>query len=288
MRIVYLNGKFLPIEQAKVSVLDRGFLFADGVYEVVPVYENHAFRLEQHLERLRTSMAGISLSLSTSNAELTEIIHQLLTKNQAINGNSQMVYLQVTRGAAPERYHAWTTNLEPTVFIQATPLPKMDEAVLQKGLKAITLPDVRWENCHIKSIMLLANVLMFQQAKQEDAQEAILLRNGLVIEGATSNVFIVKNGIIKTPPKCNHLLGGITRDFVIELAKTHHIACKEIAITETELRTADEVWVTSSTKEIYPIVKLDDKAVANGKPGEVWQRMHQYYRQSIINLINQK
>jgi D-alanine transaminase len=281
MRTVYLNGKFLPVDQAHVSVLDRGFLFGDGIYEVIPVYNKIPFRLKQHLQRLRNSLQAIRLDASESDKDWENIFVELIDRNLKSYGENQAIYVQVTRGFAPERLHLFPTELQPTIFAQTTALKTLSLEELNRGLEAITLPDPRWQNCHIKSIALLPNILLYQQAKEAGAHEAILIRDGYAVEAATSNLFIIQKGIITTPPLSNHLLGGITRDFILELAQTHNLPCQENPVRESELRAADEIWVTSSTKEIYPIIKLDKQMVGSGKPGALWQQMIRHYHNYI-------
>ncbi len=286
MKIVYLNGEFLPLAEARVPVTDRGFLFADGVYEVIPVYNQQPFRLKEHLKRMQISLEGIQLVYKLEPQQWEKIFAELITANLALNGENQFIYFQITRGAPEDRAHPFPTNTAPTIFAQASAFKQLSLDELNQGMHAITAPDIRWQNCHIKSIALLANVMLFQQAKNVSAHETILLRDGKVIEGATSNVFIVKSGILKTPPLSNLLLAGITREFVLELAKKYHIPMEETNISEAELRAADEVWITSSTKEIYPIVKLDNKPIGGSKPGPVWEKMIRYYRDNINSKQN--
>ena len=276
MQIVYLNEKFLPLEQAQVSVLDRGFLFADGVYEVIPAYGRHLLRLGDHLQRLQSSLDGIRLSNPLSNERWTQLLNELISKN---DGDDQSIYVQVTRGAAEKRAHAFPTPVRHTVFCMSSPLLPVSKQQLQQGITAITLDDIRWHACHIKSTALLANVLASQQAVDKNASEAILLRDGVVTEGAVSNIFVVSNGIMLTPPKSPLLLPGITRDLIIELARSNAMVCKEQEISEQALRAADEIWITSSTREILPVVTLDGKVIADGKPGAVWHRMIDIYQE---------
>lgn len=270
MSIVYLNGEFLPKDEARVSVLDRGFLFGDGVYEVIPVYGGRLFRLEQHLERLDQSLAGIRLANPHTRPEWRQIIGQLV---ELQGGGDQSVYLQVTRGAAPKRDHAFPTDVRATVFAMSSPLTPNPPEVAQQGVAAITLEDIRWKYCHIKAVTLLANVLLRQQALDGGAVESILIRDGEVTEGAASNVFIVRAGELLTPPKGPFLLPGITRDLILELAAANGIPHREAAITEADLASAAEIWVTSSTREILPVTTLNGVPVGNGKPGPQWTRM---------------
>lgn len=277
---VYLNGEYLPLDQACVPVLDRGFIFGDGVYEVIPVYGGKAFRLPHHLQRLKNSMQAVRIANPYSDEEWSNIIDGVVTRND--NGD-QSIYLQITRGVA-RRDHRFPGDTKPTVFVMSNLFEPVPQQQLEHGVAAITLDDIRWQYCSIKSIALLPNILLRQQAVEQGAAEAILLRNGEVTEGAASNVFIVKDGVIITPPKTDCLLPGITRDLVVEQAQQHGLAIKEAIITQTELETADEIWLTSSTKEILPVTRLNNQPVGNGKPGVVWHQMHklyQAYKQSL-------
>jgi D-alanine transaminase len=267
--IVYLNGEFLPLDQAKVSVLDRGFLFGDGVYEVIPVYGGKPFRLDEHLQRLSNSLAGIQMAPPLS-AEQWEAVFQRLIQGE----DDQSVYLQVTRGAGSKRDHAFPKGVPPTVFAMCAPIAPIPAT----GAKAITVPDIRWQWCHIKAITLLANVLQRQQAVDEGCAEAILVRDGYAIEGAASNLFAVVDGVLLTPPKGNDILPGITRDLVVELAEANAIPLQERRIALDELNRAEEVWVTSSTREVLPIIELDGHRVGSGEPGPLWQRMNGLYQ----------
>ncbi len=281
MTTVYLNGVFLPIDQACVPVLDRGFLFGDGVYEVIPVYGGNLFRLEQHLQRLDHSLAGVRIGNPMSRTLWRDTLDELVERN---GGGDQSIYFQVTRGAAPKRDHAFPANVLPTVFMMSTPLAPLPADLAQNGIAAITLADIRWQMCDIKAITLLPNVLLRQEALDKGAAEAILLRDGLAVEGAASNLFIVKDGAIITPPKGPQLLPGITRDLILELAAAHQVPHRETVITEAELRAADEIWLTSSTREILPVTRLDGQAVSGGKPGPVWARMiglYQDYKRTL-------
>ena len=281
MNIVYLNGEFMPIEKACVSVTDRGFLFGDGVYEVIPAYGGRLLRLPHHLQRLQDSLDGIVLSNPLSESEWTQTLETLLARNRDNAGvnNDQSVYLQVTRGTAKKRGHAFPTEIHHTVYACSNPIPEPDPAVERNGVAAITLDDIRWAWCNIKAITLLPNVLLRQQAGERGAVEAILIREGCAIEASSSNIFIVQDDMVITPPKSPQMLPGITRDLVLELAKQHGISYREDNISEDMLHDADEVWITSSTREIVPVTQLDDKAVGNGLPGPVWKTMLSYYRE---------
>jgi D-alanine transaminase len=255
--------------------MDRGFLFGDGVYEVLPVYGGQLFRLMQHLERLDQSLAGIHLDNPLSRSTWRELLEELVRRN---GGGDQAVYLQVTRGVAPKRDHAFPPGVAATVFVMSNPLAPLPREQREQGVRAATLEDIRWRWCHIKAIALLPNVLLRQQALDAGADEAILIRDGEVTEGAASNVFIVRAGVLATPPKGPFLLPGITRDLILELAAANGIPHQEVSITEAALRQADEVWLTSSTKEILPVTRLDDSPVGIGRPGPLWTRLYQVYQ----------
>lgn len=276
---VFLNGEYLPADEAKVSVLDRGFIFGDGVYEVIPVYGGRLFRLPHHLDRLDHSLEGIRLANPLSHKRWQELLERLIELN---GGNDQSLYLQVTRGVA-KRDHSFPPDTEPTVFAMSSPVGPVPEQ-LREGIAAVSVEDFRWKLCHIKAIALLPNILLRQQAVDAGAAEAIMLRDGFVTEGAASNVFIVNNGVVLTPPKSNLLLPGVTRDLVVELCQKNGVPCVEGAISEMQLREADEIWLTSSTKEIIPVTLLDDQPVGSGQPGAVWKQLimlYQEYKQAF-------
>ncbi len=277
MSIVYLNGDYLPAEQAHVPVLDRGFLFGDGVYEVIPAYGGRPLRLDGHLARLEQSLAGIRIAPPMSREAWREVLETLLTRNDG-NGGDYSVYLQVTRGVASKRDHAFPEGVRPTVFAMVTPIAPVPEKLRTEGVAAITLDDIRWSYCNIKAITLLPNVLLRQAALDTGAAEAVLIRDGLAIEGAASNLFVVLDGVIVTPPLSPQLLPGITRDLVLELAAHHGLPHREDAITEAQLRSASEVWFTSSTKEVVPVTHLDGEPVGDGRPGPVWAQMIALYQ----------
>ncbi len=274
MNHVFLDGDFLPKEQAKVSVLDRGFLLGDGVYEVIPVYSGRCFQLSGHLIRLQNSLDGVRMTNPYSIEQWRDIIEELVTRN---GGGNQSVYLQVTRGVAP-RDHVFPEGVEPTAFVMSNPLQAVPEKYKKQGISAITLPDIRWQNCNIKAITLLPNSLLKQQAQDAGAQEALLIRDGYLTEGSASNAYAVIDSVIYTAPKDEKVLPGITRDLVIATAKKAGISLVEEAVSEAQLATADEIWVSSSTKEILPVTTLNDNAVGDGVPGVVWQKMDALYQ----------
>jgi D-alanine transaminase len=277
---VYLNGAFMPVEEAQISVLDRGFLFGDGVYEVIPVYGGHALRLDEHLQRLQRSLEAIQLVVSEP---WDELIAALIKSN---GGGDLSVYLQITRGVALKRDHAFPKASQPTVFMMTTPFTPVGELSQVQAIKAVTVADNRWLQCFIKSICLQPNVLLKQQAIDSGAQDAILVRDGVVTEAAAANVFVVKEGVVYTAPRDHLILGGITRDLVIELVQAAGIECYEEAPPVALLETADEIWITSSTREIVPVTELDDRPVGSGAIGPVWHiAMSQYqaYKQQFLN-----
>lgn len=274
MSTVFLNGGFLPLEQATISPLDRGFVFGDGVYEVIPVYGGRLFRLEEHLVRLDGSLEGIRLTSPHTHAEWARILHELVERN---HGGDQSVYLQITRGVA-RRDHAFPRDCVPTVFVMSSPLAPVPAEIRRSGVGAVTLEDIRWQYCHLKTIALLPNILLRQQALDQGAAEAILIRDGEATEGAASNLFIVRDGTLLTPPKGPRLLPGITRDLILELAVHHGIPQREAVITRDELTRADEIWLSSSTKEILPVTRLDGRPVGGGTPGPLWRRMIDWYQ----------
>lgn len=272
MANVYLNGDYVPLEEARVSVLDRGFTFGDGVYEVFLVYRRQIFRFEEHMQRLDNSLAAIHMQNPLSRDKWMEILMTLVQGHPAAD---QSLYLQITRGVS-ERDHAIALARTPTVFAMSKPLPQRD---LTRGISVITLEDIRWKYCHIKAITLLPSVLLRHQATLAGAVEAVLLRDGYVTEGAASNIFVVHNGLIKTPPKDGNLLPGITRDLVLELLAGAGIPCAETRISADDLQAAEEIWTTSSTWEIVPVIKLDGSPVGQGRPGRHWQRVFAIYQQ---------
>jgi D-alanine transaminase len=271
---VYLNGEFLPPDQARVSVFDRGFIFGDGVYEVIPVFGGRLFRLPHHLSRLDASLGAIRLRNPHTQQEWNSIFTRLLAEGSG----DQSIYLQITRGVAP-RDHAFPPNITPTVFAYAQPLKYSPPEQLAQGVAAVTAADIRWQRCDIKAIALLANALLRQEAIDQGAVEAILVRDGLVTEGAASNIFVVKNGRLVTPPKGPFILPGITRDLVVEIARAKGIPCDELPVKIETLTSADEVWLTSSTKEILPITRIDGRPVGNGKPGPMHAKMFALYKE---------
>ncbi|HXF66948.1 MAG TPA: D-amino acid aminotransferase [Burkholderiales bacterium] len=281
--IVYLNGEFLPLDQARVSVLDRGFIFGDGVYEVIPVYSRRPFRLPEHLRRLQRSLEAIRLANPLPEAEWTRVIHELVARRPE---EDQSVYLQVTRGAA-KRDHAFPKGAKPTVFLMSGPLATPSREMVERGVAAVTATDFRWLRCDVKAISLLANCLLRQQAVEAGAEETVLLREGYLTEGSASNVFAVKNGVLLAPPKNHLMLAGITYDVVLELAAAKKVPVEVREISEAEVRSADELWLTSSAKEVLAITTLDGRPVGEGRPGAVFRTIYQAFQEFKRSVMRQ-
>ena len=271
MTLAYLNGDFRQLQDIRISALDRGFLFADAVYEVIPVYAGRLFRRDAHLDRLARSLAGIRIEDPLDRPAWNALLDAIVAQN---GGGHQAVYLQVSRGVAP-RDHAFPEAATATVFAM-TRLREADPEV--SALHAVTRPDIRWRRCDIKSVSLLPNVLVRQEAADASASEAILIRDGRLTEGSATNVFVVDGQRVRTPPKSPHILAGVTRDLLIELMHTAGIDCSEVRVMETELASADEIWLSSSTKEVAPVVQLDGVAVGEGAPGPLWERVHALFQ----------
>lgn len=271
---VYLDGEFLAPEAARVSAFDRGFLFGDGLYEVIPVYKGRPFALAAHLDRLNRNLALMEIPAPMADADWQSLIGQLLEHTD----QDRYIYLQVTRGAAP-RDHAYPPQVTPTVFAYANTLSAVPAATLESGVAAITLQDIRWLRCDIKTTSLLGHVWLRQQAAARGAAEALLVRDGLVMEGAATNVFAVINGVARTAPLGPELLPGITRQVVIDLLRRNAVAVAEEAFTPGEMRAAEEVWITSSTKEILPVTRIDGESIAAGRSGPLFRRAHALFQE---------
>jgi len=272
--IVFLNGSFLRMDEARVPVLDRGFIFGDGVYEVVPVYARRPFRLQEHLRRLQYSLDQIRLANPYADQEWSRLILELIARCPHAD---QGLYLQVTRGVA-KRDHAFPKGAKPTVFMMTNALSTPFPEAVANGVAAITAADNRWLRCDIKSIALLGNVLMRQLAVEAGANETIMIRDGWLTEGSASNVFLVRNGVILAPPKSNLILPGTTYDVVLELAAKAGMPVEVRPVSEAELRDADELWLTSATREVLAVNSLDGKPVGGGAPGPVFRRMYALFR----------
>lgn len=271
----------MPLAQAQVSLLDRGFLFADGIYEVIPVYGGRAFALGAHLARLARSLRELAIANPMDDVAWAALIHQLIEANRPSAGADQLVYLQVTRGAPARRAHVFPADTAPTVIGMSNALPAADPAALREGVAALTLADARWARCDIKSIALLPNVLATQAAREAGCNEAILHRDGRVTEGSSSNVFAVLGNTVVTPAKGPEILPGVTRDVLVELLRGDGLKVEERRIDLGELRSAGEIWITSSSREVLPVTRLDGKPVGDGKPGAVWHKAWGLLRATI-------
>ncbi len=273
---VYLNGKFLALEDAKVSVLDRGFIYGDGVYELVPVYGRRPYRLRQHLARLQRSLDGIRLANPHTDAEWETIIGELIGRMPFAD---QGVYLQITRGVA-KRDHAFPAGVAPTVFMMSNPLKLPSREQIERGVAVVTAPDERWLHCDLKTTSLLGNVLARQLAVDADATETVLFRNGYLTEASAANVLLVRDGVIVAPPKDNQILPGITYDVAFELAREGGLPIEVRPVPKDEALAADEMWLSSSTKEVLAVTALDGRPFGGGKPGPVFRKVHALFQAS--------
>jgi D-alanine transaminase len=279
--VCYLNGEYLALADARISPLDRAFLFGDAVYEVIPVYGARPFRLREHLDRLNRSLSAIRLGVPKTHAQWSEVCRDLVTRN---GGGDQYLYLQVSRGAEFGRNHAWPEGLEPTIFGYANRLEAPTPALSEDGVAAITAPDTRWARRDIKSTALLANVLLKKLATDAGAFETILLERGELTEGSSTTVHVVSRGEIHTPRNGHQILPGTTRDVVGELAERLGIVNRSARVTEIELRAASEIWLAFSTRGILPVTRLDGAPVGDGTPGPLFRRMHKAFLDYIREL----
>lgn len=280
--IVYLNGEYVRLADAKVSVLDRGFVFGDGIYEVVPIYNGVPFRMRQHIARLQRSLQAIRIHVEYTQAQWQALVEGVLSRAADPKANL-MVYLQVTRGVA-KRDHAFPAAAEPTVFCMASPFSRPGPAQRDEGLCAISIPDTRWLLCHIKSVSLLGNVLARQAAVDAGVDEVLQFRDGYLTEGASCNIWVVNNGVLMAP-EANHLiLEGIRYRFLAELARDAGISFQSCPISAEQVNEADELMMTSATKEVLPIVRYDGRPVGTGKPGPVYALLRASYDRVIESL----
>ncbi len=278
--IAHFNGRLMPLDEIHISPLDRGFIFGDGVYEVIPVYGGVPLRGREHFERLQRSMDEIALANPHTVDEWIALTMQLL----AHHPGNQSVYIQVTRGAPQKRDHVIPKDLEPTVFMMCYPLASPSKDSIEKGVACVTAHDFRWEKCHVKSTSLLGNVLARQISADVGATETILIRDGHVTEASASNVFVVKDGVVAASPQDHLILLGITYQLLEKLAAQGALKLQVRPVTEAQLRGADEVWLSSSTKEVLAVTTLDGKPVGDGKPGPVFRRMHSAYQEYKARL----
>lgn len=279
--LCYLNGIYLPLQDARVSPFDRAFLFADAVYEVVPVFASRPFRLRQHLDRLNRSLDAIRLGPPMTHGDWAHVCQELISQNLSFDG---ILYIQVTRGTEIGRNHAWPEGLKPTVFAYCTELDPLPASLLDKGVAAITATDTRWERRDIKATALLANILLKKLAADAGAFETILLERGELTEGSSTTVHVIKNGVIHTPPNGHHILPGTTRDVVTELADLLSIRSVSAPVSESALRGADEIWLAFSSRGLLPVTKLDGAAVGGGTPGALFKRMNIAFANYIREL----
>jgi D-alanine transaminase len=282
--ICYLNGAFLPIGEARISPFDRGFLFADGAYEVMPVYAGRPFRFEHHCARLTRSLEALAMQDPLDAAGWREIIAKLLDANGRAD---QYIYWQVTRGAELGRNHAPLPTLPPTVFAFAAPLPTTPPDVLERGLTCITAMDTRWARCDVKSVALLANVLLRQLAVDAGAAETILIKDGELTDASASAVHVIVDAELLTPPRSPRLLPGTTRSVIEELADRIGLTHRSARVTETDVREAEEIWLSAATREIVPVTRLDGRAVGSGAPGTHWRRMYAAFQDYKRDLAGQ-
>jgi D-alanine transaminase len=281
MTTVYLNGEFIPAAEAKISPMDRGFLFGDGIYEVIPSYSGRFIGFGPHIARMHNGLSQLSIEPELSVADWHQIAAQLVEANRTELGDNLGVYFQVSRGTDTKRGHAFPANVRPTVFgfaFTIAPEPAADKSKATT-YAVITGQDLRWQRCHIKSTSLLGNVLHYQQGYAQGAQEILLFdKDNNLTEGAAVNVFVVKDGVIATPPLSNKLLPGITRQLLLDiLAKHSTLLVEERDISEAEVFAADEIWLTSSSKEIAPVLYVNDKPVGDGQVGDVWLAVQQLF-----------
>jgi D-alanine transaminase len=273
---IFVNGRWLAPEDASIPVMDRGFLFGDGVYEVIPVYSRQPFRLEQHLARLQQSLDGIQLANPHRTEEWVALVSQLAREAE---WEDQSIYIQVTRGPMAVRNHAFPKQVTPTVVLLAEPMTTPPAAQREQGIAAVSAADIRWLRCDLKTTSLLANCLLRQMAVSAGCVETVLFRDGFLTEGSASSIFVIRNGTLLAPIKNHLMLPGITYDVVLELADRHGLPFQVRDVTEAETRAADELWMCSSTKEVLPVVTLDGREVGNGRPGTRFAQMYAWYQE---------
>jgi D-alanine transaminase len=279
--ICYLNGTYLPLKEATVSPLDRAFLFADAVYEVIPVYDKRPFRLGEHLNRLDRSLGALRIVAPLTQLQWAQVCSELISRNQA---SDAYLYIQVTRGAEFGRNHAWSEGLKPTLFAYCSSLEALAPSLLENGVAAITAADIRWARRDIKSTALLANILLKKLAADAGAYETIMIENGELTEGSSTTAHVVREGIIYTPPNGPRILPGTTRDVITELADRLGIRCESAAVSEAQLRAADEIWLAFATRGVLPVTSLDGAKVGSGRPGPLFKKMHSAFGEYLKEL----
>lgn len=276
MIVAHVDGAYLPLSEARVSPMDRGFLFGDGAYEVIPVYSRRPFRLDEHVARLAATLAAMRLANPHPAEGWKAIVGEIVARNP---WDDQSVYLQVTRGADTKRNHAFPgPEVKPTVFLMSEPLLTPSAAQLAAGVAAVGAADIRWLRCDLKTVSMLANCLLRQHAIDHGCMETVLFRDGFLTEGAASSIFVCKDGVLRVPPKSHLMLPGITYDVVLELARSHGMKHEVREVLEAEVRSADELWMASSTREVLAITTLDGRPVGDGRPGPMGRRMHAWYQ----------
>ena len=279
--ICYLNGAYLPLREARISPLDRGFLYSDGAYELMPVYGGRLFRFRDHWARLTRSLRELRMEDPLSESAWRELIASLVERN---GRGDQYVYWQVTRGAEWGRNHAPLPEIQRTIFAFCAPFPVAAPQVIERGVACITSADTRWARCDIKSVALLANVLLRQLSVDAGASETILLRNGELTEASSAAVHVVIDGVLRTPPRTQYVLPGTTRTMLEELAERIGLRYESARVSEAELRGAAEIWLSAATREVVAVTQLDGRAVGNGKPGPLWRGLYdelQRYKREV-------
>ncbi len=279
--LAFLNGQFVPLNEAKISPMDRGFLFGDSLYEVIPVYNGKPFSLNAHLDRLTQGLEEIHMSSPYSYSEWKTILQTLVDKN---GGQDQCIYVQFSRGPEPIRDQRITPTTQPTIFAYSYFFPRPTKEMFSEGIKVVGLTDIRWKYSHIKTCSRMAYILMYQEARANGGEEGIIINNGFVTEGTASNIFIVRHGVLITPPKSSLLLGGITRALILSLAEKHHIPYRETKISERDCLKADEIWITSSTRLIRPVTQFNDTLINNGQSGPMWEKIWELYAEETNKL----
>ncbi|MFV0664757.1 D-amino acid aminotransferase [Denitromonas sp.] len=275
MSVCYLNGEWMALSEARVSPMDRGFLFGDGAYEVLPAYSGKLFRLDEHLRRLEQTLSNLGLPNPKSRDEWRQVLRGIVERNP---WPDQSIYLQVTRGVAEVRTHAYPAEVTPTVFLMSEALVSPSDEMRAAGVSAVSSADFRWLRCDLKTVSLLANCMLKQLAAEKGCMETVLFRDGFLTEGAASSIFVVHDGVLLVPPKSHLMLPGITYDVVLELARDRGMPFQVREVLEEEVRGADELWMTSSTKEVLPITRLDERSVGKGRPGPLAEQMYEWYQ----------
>ena len=273
---VYFNGRFMPKEDVRISPDDRGFLFGDGVYEVIRAYKGRLFKTEAHFKRLERSLRELHID-GVDVKELEDVAEQLLQLNHLEHEDAKL-YIQVTRGAAPRQHCFPAAGTPPTVYAYVSTFQPPVEK-WERGVRVILVPDVRWARCDIKSVALLPNILACQQAKENGAEEAVFVRNGVITEGSHTSFCAVFDGVLNTHPKTNYVLTGTMREIVLELCGQLGVPFREFPIFERDLKKADEIMILGTTSEIMPVIQVDDWTVGSGKPGPIARRLQQAYRE---------